>query len=83
MFPGAWDKVERLTRVVFNASIAEIMIIQKQQAVALDISILRRPWRSMKKNGLELCQLPSKESHKMVGLTSKKQGNTVSLVRPK
>ena len=69
--------------MVFNASIAEIMIIQKQQAVALDINILRRPRRSMKKYGLALCQLSFKESHERVGLTSKKQGNTVSLVRPR
>lgn len=45
-----------LTAVVFKASMAEIMTMQKQQAAALDINILRRPRRSMKKYGLELCQ---------------------------
>lgn len=38
-----------LTTVVFKANMAEIMIMQKQQAAALDINILRRPRRSMKK----------------------------------
>lgn len=47
---------EKLTKVVSRASIAEIMIIQKQQAAALDINIFRRPTRSMKKYGLELYQ---------------------------
>ena len=38
-----------LTEVVFQASIEEIIIMQKQQAAALDINILRRPSLSMKK----------------------------------
>ena len=41
------------TKVVFQASIEEIIIMQKQQAAALDINILRRPSLSMKKYGLE------------------------------
>lgn len=56
-FRGEWYRVdERQTTVLFNASITEIMIMQKQQAAALDINILRRPSRSMKKYGLELGQ---------------------------
>lgn len=56
-FRGEWYRVdERQTTVFFNASITEIMIMQKQQAAALDINILRRPSRSMKKYGLELGQ---------------------------
>lgn len=74
IFHGAGDRVDgRLTSVVFNASIAEIMIMQKQQAAALDINIVRRPRRSMKKYGLEGCQLCFKEPYEKVGLTSKKQ----------
>ena len=37
------------TTVVFQASMKEIIIMQKQQAAALDINILRRPSLSMKK----------------------------------
>lgn len=51
---GSDGKSGGLTAVVFKASITEIMAMQKQQAAALDINILRRPKRSMKKYGLEL-----------------------------
>lgn len=47
------DRTKELTTVVSKNSITEIIIIQKQQAAALDINILRRPRRSIKKYGLE------------------------------
>jgi len=42
------------TKVVFMANIKETKIIQRLQAVALDIRSLRRPKLSMKKYGLNV-----------------------------